>query len=173
MSVRPALMPLHAIMAGVHGPYNAVWSRGAFGQDTFYYGRGAGPLPTGVAVVSDLMRVARALRPTPAHRVPPFGFTDLAEAKPLAMGLQKRAWYLRFRITDQPGIIRDLSTILAEHGISIDAVLQVPDLDKQNLPFVVTLETSPEAAVRSAVEKMSKLAFMVESPLAMPIERGI
>ncbi len=173
VSVRPALMPLEAIMAGVHGPYNAVWSRGAFGQDTFYYGRGAGPLPTGVAVVSDLMRVARELRPTPAHRVPPFGFTELAETKPLEIGLQKRAWYLRFRITDRQGIIRDLATILAEHGISIDAVLQLPDLEKHDLPFVITLETSPEAAVRSAVEQMSKLTFMVEPPLAMPIERGI
>lgn len=173
VSVRPALLPLQAIMAGVHGPYNAVWSRGAFGQDTFYYGRGAGPLPTGVAVVSDLMRVARELQPVPAHRVPPFGFTALTETQPLEMGLQKRAWYLRFRITDQPGIIRDLSTILAGLGISIDAVLQVPDLDKQNLPFVITLESSPEAAVRSAVEKMSQLPFMVEPPLAMLIERGI
>lgn len=173
VSVRPALMPLEAIMAGVHGPYNAVWSKGAFGQDTFYYGRGAGPLPTGVAVVSDLMRVARELRPTPAHRVPPFGFTDLAETKPLEIGLQKRAWYLRFRITDRHGIIRDLAAILAEHGISIDAVLQLPDLDKHDLPFVITLETSSEAAVRSAVDQMSKLTFMVEPPLAMPIERGI
>lgn len=173
VSVRPALIPLQAIMAGVRGPYNAVWSKGAFGQDTFYYGRGAGPLPTGVAVVSDLMRVARELRPTPAHRVPPFGFTELAETKPLAIGLQNCAWYLRFRITDQPGIIRDLSTILAGYGISIDAVLQAPDLDKGNLPFVITLEMSPEAAVRSSVAEMSKLPFMVEPPLAMPIEGGI
>ncbi|HEY3444261.1 MAG TPA: homoserine dehydrogenase [Paludibaculum sp.] len=173
VSVRPALMPLQAIMAGVHGPYNAVWCKGAFGQDTFYYGRGAGPLPTGVAVVSDLMRVARELRPAPAHRVPPFGFTDLVETRPLPMGLQKRSWYLRFRITDQPGIIRDLASILAEHGISIDAVLQLPDLDKHNLPFVITLETARESAVRSAVEKMSQLPFMVEPPLAITMERSL
>lgn len=173
LSVRPALLSKRAIMASVKGPYNAVWSRGTFGDDTFYYGRGAGPNPTGVAVVSDLMRVARALRPSPAHRVPPFAFTELAETKPLAIGLQKRPWYLRFRITDQPGIIRDLSSILAQHSISIDAVLQLPDLDKQNLPFVITLENSPESAVRDAVEMMAKLPFMVEPPLALPIERGV
>lgn len=173
VSVRPALLPAKTIMASVQGAYNAVWSRGAFGADTFYYGRGAGPTPTGVAVVSDLMRVARALRPEPAHRVPPFAFTELPDARPLPIGDQKRPWYLRFRITDRPGIIRDLSSILAEHSISIDAVLQLPDLDKQNLPFVITLENSPEAAVRSAVEKMAALDFMVEPPLAMPIERGV
>lgn len=173
ISVRPALLPTKTIMASVQGAYNAVWSRGAFGADTFYYGRGAGPTPTGVAVVSDLMRVARQLRPAPAHRVPPFAYTELPDAAPLPIGKQRRPWYLRFRITDRPGIIRDLSSILAEHSISIDAVLQLPDLDKQNLPFVITLENSPEAAVRSAVEKMTALDFMVEPPLAMPIERGV
>jgi homoserine dehydrogenase len=173
VSVRPALLRNTTIMAGVHGAYNAVWARGAFGADTFYYGRGAGPNPTGVAVVSDLMRVARELRPAPAHRVPPFAFTTLAETKPLDIGLQKRPWFLRFRIKDQPGIIRDLSSILAEHGISIDAVLQLPDQDKHNLPFVITLETSPESAVRLAVDKMSRLEFMVEPPLAIPIEQGL
>ncbi len=173
VSVRPALLPGTTIMASVHGAYNAVWCRGAFGADTFYYGRGAGPTPTGVAVVSDLMRVAREIRPAAAHRVPPFAHTEVPDSKPLPIGDQKRPWYLRFRITDRPGIIRDLSSILAGHGISIDAVLQLPDQDKQNLPFVITLENSLESSVRSAVEQMAALEFMVEPPLAMPIERGV
>ena len=62
LSVRPSLLPQSAIMAGVTGAYNAVWVKGQYGQDTFYYGRGAGPQPTGVAVVSDLIRVAREVR---------------------------------------------------------------------------------------------------------------
>lgn len=172
-SVRPSLLPQDAIMAGVRGAYNAVWVRGAYGADTFYYGRGAGPLPTGVAVVSDLMRVARQLRPAPAHRVPPFGADGLAPAELLPIGQQQRPWYLRFRIKDRPGIIRDLSTILARQSISIDAVLQLPGQDKQNLPFVITLESSPESNVRAALEQMQTLDFMVEPPLAMPIERGL
>jgi len=173
VSVRPSLLPLVTIMAGVRGAYNAVWVRGAFGADTFYYGRGAGPLPAGVAVVSDLMRVARELRPAPAHRVPPFAARTLEEAEPLPIGRQVRPWYLRFRIKDRPGIIRDLSTILARHAISIDAVLQLPAQDKQNLPFVITLESSPEASVRTALDEMTALDFMVEPPLALPIEKGV
>jgi homoserine dehydrogenase len=173
VSVRPALLPKRAIMAGVHGAYNAVWSRGRFGADTFYYGRGAGPNPTGVAVVSDLMRVARQLRPATAHRVPPFAFPELVDAKPAPIGEQRGSWYLRFRITDRPGIIRDLSAILADHGISIDAVLQLPDQDKHNLPFVITLEPCREADLRHALQHMAELAFMVEPPLALAIEHGV
>jgi homoserine dehydrogenase len=173
VSVRPSLLPLRTIMAGVRGAYNAVWVRGAYGADTFYYGRGAGPLPTGVAVVSDLMRVARELRPAPAHRVPPFAARELAGAEPLPIGQQQRPWYLRFRIKDRPGIIRDLAAILASQSVSIDAVLQLPEQDKQNLPFVITLESSPESSVRAALQEMAALDFMVEPPLAMPIEKGL
>jgi homoserine dehydrogenase len=80
---------------------------------------------------------------------------------------------LRFRIKDRPGIIRDLSTILAKHAIPIDAVLQLPGQDKQNLPFVITLESSPESSVRAALEEMAPLDFQVEPPLALPIEKGL
>ena len=70
LSVRPALIPQSTILAGVQGAYNAVWVRGKYGEDTFYYGRGAGAAPTGVAVVSDLMRVAREIRSgSPGARV--------------------------------------------------------------------------------------------------------
>ena len=73
-------MPLTTVLASVQGAYNAVWAKGAFGADTFYYGRGAGSLPTGVAVVSDLMQVARDLRFGSLQRVSPFGFTSVPNA---------------------------------------------------------------------------------------------
>ena len=72
LSVRPTLVPQAAILAQVQGAYNAIWIRGKYGEDTFYYGRGAGPKPTGVAVVSDLMRVAREIRYGSPERVSPF-----------------------------------------------------------------------------------------------------
>ncbi|MBM3796541.1 MAG: homoserine dehydrogenase [Acidobacteria bacterium] len=173
LSVRPALIPLTTILASVQGAYNAVWVRGKYGADTFYYGRGAGPNPTGVAVVSDLMRVAREIRSGSPGRVSPFAHAQLRECTPIAITAQTRAWYLRFRVKDRPGIIAVLSAILAEKRISLDAVLQLPSDSKQSLPFVITLEPTPELAVREAVARMSDLDFLTEPPLALPMETSL
>jgi homoserine dehydrogenase len=170
LSVRPALIRSSTILAGVQGAYNAVWVKGLYGGDTFYYGRGAGPKPTGVAVVSDLMRVAREIRSGSPERVSPFAHERLGEYKPVPVTLQKRAYYLRFRVNDRPGIIAALAGILAEKHIGLEAVLQEPCETKHDLPFVITVERTSEQSIRGAVEKMSSLDFLLEPPLALPME---
>jgi homoserine dehydrogenase len=172
LSVRPALLPRDTILASVQGAYNAVWVRGYYGEDTFYYGRGAGSRPTGVAVVSDLMRVAREIRFGSAERVSPFAHERLGVYKPIPVTMQTRRYYLRFRVNDQPGIIAALAGILAERNISLDAVLQLPSESKHGLPFVITVEPTSEQSIRDAVTKMSALDFLVEPPLALPMETG-
>lgn len=173
LSVRPSLIPKATILASVQGAYNAIWVRGAAGQDTFYYGRGAGPLPTGVAVVSDIMRAARDLRSGAQRRVSPFSFQQLSEAKLAAQDDFVSGYYLRFKVRDTTGIIATLGKILADHGISIDAVLQLPNEDKAQLPFVITVEPAREEAIRAALAAMGSLDFLIESPLALPLERGL
>jgi len=170
LSVRPALIPLATILAGVQGAYNAVWVKGLYGEDTFYYGRGAGPRPTGVAVVSDLMRVAREIRAGSPERVSPFAHERLGEYNPVPVTVQKRAYYLRFRVDDRPGILATLAGILAGKHISLEAVLQEPCETKHDLPFVITVEPTSEQAVRDAVAEMSHLDFLREAPLALPME---
>jgi len=170
LSVRPALIGLETIIAGVQGAYNAVWVKGRYGEDTFYYGRGAGSLPTGVAVVSDLMRVAREIRHGRPERVSPFAHERLGEYKPLSVTREKCPYYLRFRVDDRPGIIAALAGILAEQKISLEAVLQLPCETKHDLPFVITVEPTYEQALREAVHKMSSLDFLREPPLALPME---
>src|SRR5215813_5865475 len=166
--VRPALLPLSTILAGVQGPYNAVWVKGQFGEDTFYYGWGAGH-PTGVAVVSDLMRVAREIRGGSPERVSPFAHERLGENKPISILQQKRAYYLRFRVNDRPGIIAKLAGILATKHIGLEAVLQEPCDTKHDLPFVITTEQTSEQSIREAIGEMSELDFMREAPLALPL----
>jgi homoserine dehydrogenase len=170
LSVRPSLISRERLIAGVSGVYNGVWVKGRYGDDTFYSGRGAGPLPTGVAVVSDMMRLSRMLRHSQPPRPSPFGFEKTAPVDPLDPSQQRQPWFLRFLITDRPGIIAALATILAKHEISVDAVLQLPGADKTSLPFVITVESAPEGAVRAALAEMNELPFMVAPPLALPIE---
>ncbi|HYO79997.1 MAG TPA: homoserine dehydrogenase [Bryobacteraceae bacterium] len=173
LSVRPALIPSSTILAGVQGSYNAIWVKGHFGSDTFYYGRGAGPHPTGVAVVSDLMRVAREIRAGSPERVSPFAHPRLGSWKPIPITAQKLPYYLRFRVRDRPGIIAALASILAEQRVSLDAVLQLPGDNKEALPFVITVEPTTEKALRGAVALMNELDFMVEPVFVMPMEKGL
>ena len=173
LSVRPALVPRDTILAHVDGSYNAIWVRGVHGADTFYYGRGAGPTPTGVAVVSDLMRVAREIVTGSPQRVSPFAHSRLKQHAAIPIDDQIRPHYLRFRVRDRPGIIASLGAILAEAGISLDAVLQEPSHNKDDLPFVITVEPTIERAVTEAVNQMRGLDFLVDDPLAMPLEAGL
>jgi homoserine dehydrogenase len=173
LSVRPALIPRSTILAGVQGAYNAIWVKGTYGEDTFYYGRGAGSLPTGVAVVSDLMRVAREIRSGSPERVSPFAHDRLGEYRPVSVVLQKRAYYLRFRVRDKPGILAALFAILAAKQISLEAVLQLPVDTKNDVPFVITVEPTYEHAIREAVAQMAQLDFLLEPPLALPMETAL
>jgi homoserine dehydrogenase len=170
LSVRPSLIPKSTILAGVQGAYNAVWVRGHYGEDTFYYGRGAGPSPTGVAVVSDLMRVAREIRSGSPERVSPFAHERLGEYQPIPITLLKSGYYLRFRVEDRPGIIAKLATVLARNNISIEAVLQIQTENWRDLPFVITVEPTSEESIRVAIAEMSSHDYLVEPPLAMPME---
>src|SRR5579864_2578405 len=173
LSVRPALIPQSTILASVQGAYNAVWVLGKYGQDTFYYGRGAGSAPTGVAVVSDLMRVAREIRAGSPERVSPFAHERLGEYKPIPVTLQHSAYYLRFRVEDRPGIIATLSRILADKQISLEAVLQLPSDNWRDRPFVITVEPASEQSIREALAEMSANDFLIEPPLAMPMEKSL
>jgi len=172
LSVRPSLIPQSAILAQVKGAYNAIWIRGAYGEDTFYYGRGAGPKPTGVAVVSDLMRVAREIRFGSPDRVSPFAHERLGVYRPLPIATIESRFYLRFRVEDKAGIIATLATILAKHKIGLDAVLQLPTENWRDLPFVITTEPAKEQAIREAMTEVQALDFLIEPPLAMPMEKG-
>jgi len=116
------------------------------------------------------MRVAREIRYGSPERVSPFAHERLGEYNPLSITVQKRAYYLRFRVIDRPGIISALASILANKHISLEAVLQEPCDNKQDLPFVITVEPTTEQSIREAVEEMSGLEFLLDPPLALPME---
>jgi homoserine dehydrogenase len=119
------------------------------------------------------MRVAREIRSGSPERVSPFAHERLGEYKPVPVTVQKRAYYLRFRVDDRPGIIAKLAGILATKHISLESVLQEPCDTKHDLPFVITVEPTTEQAVRDAVTEMTQLDFLREAPLALPMETAL
>jgi len=170
--VRPALIPQTAILSQVLGSYNAVWVKGRYGEDTLYYGRGAGK-PTGVAVVSDIMRAARDLRHGSTLRAPAFGFQQLQEVTRVGIESLVRPYYLRYLVRDRVGIMAQLATVLAEQQMNIDAVLEEPCTNADNLPFMISVKPTTQNAISAAIEKMKSLDFLLEEPLALPIEAGL
>ena len=158
--VGPALVPLDAPLARVSGSENLVTVRGRFGGETSFGGRGAGGDPTAVAVVSDVLGIARGARPParPALTVVSDVSSDLAAP-----------FYVRFTVTDRPGIIAALATVFADHAINIDAILQEPGFPAEARPFVISLDATPSATVHAALTTIAGFDFHVAPPVAMPI----
>lgn len=167
--VRPVLVPQTAMLAKVEGSYNAVWVKGEHGEDTLYYGRGAGT-PTGVAVASDIMSAARDLRGGGSLRAPAFGFWSPEETTNVGIEGIESPYFLRFLVKDEVGIIARLAAVIAEEGINIDAVFEEPNQDADNLAFVISVKPTTEAAVNAALARMEKLTFLREPPLVLPME---
>jgi homoserine dehydrogenase len=118
------------------------------------------------------MRVAREIRFGGPERVSPFAYERLRNHNPPPVRTQQSPYYLRFRVEDKAGIIATLATILAKHNIGIDAVLQLPRENWRDLPFVVTTEPATEQSIRDAMVDVRDADFLVDPPLAMPMERG-
>ena len=161
-SVQPALVPIDSPMAHITGSLNLVLSSGQYGGQTAFSGHGAGGHSTAVAVVSDLLAIARGrkggvVRPR-AMSVP----------MPVSGNFESEH-YLRFTVRDRPGIVAAIANALAAHSINIDALLQKPGFDKDAMPFVVTLEPCPAQQLEAAISEMSQLDFMLHPPLTMPI----
>lgn len=171
ISVGPTLVPRTSILAKVDGSFNALLLTGEAGGRTMYYGRGAGGGPTGIAIVSDIIRIARELFLGVANLAPPFSALTLAAMRPAPVSSFVFPYALRFVVLDRPGIIASIAAVLARHQINIDAVLQEKVYeDKQRLPFVVTLEPAAEDKVNQALAEMAGFDFLAEPPLALRIE---
>ena len=130
LRVHPSLVPTKRLIANVEGAMNAVVVQGDAVGTTLYYGKGAGSEPTASAVIADLVDITRLHTADPEHRVPHLAFqahtlTDAMGTLPvLPMSEVVTSYYLRLRVADQAGVLAKVTGLLAEAGVSIDAVLQ-------------------------------------------------
>ncbi len=162
-SVQPALIPTSSPLARIQGNQNLVLVAGEFVGEVVFSGHGAGGEPTAVAVVSDLLSIARNKTTRPAWTPTAIEFPEEVS------GELTLPHYLRFIVKDRPGIIAAIATILSEHSINIDSVLQKPGYPHSRLPFVITLESCSSAAMNSALEEICDLDFHVQTPICLPI----
>ena len=162
-TVGPALVHASSPLARVEGARNLVMSTGKFGGETVFAGHGAGGHPTAVAVVSDLIAIARSRQMNGA-------VLGEGEAPDVSVsGDFTSRHYLRFTVQDEPGIIASLATIFSRLGINIDSVFQKPGYSKSKLPFVITLEPCPASLVEKALTQIASLKFHVQPCLNLPI----
>jgi homoserine dehydrogenase len=141
LRVHPTLIPAERILASVDGAMNAILVKGDAAGVTMYYGAGAGSEPTASAVLADIIEVTRLMAAEPEERVPYLAFQPdaLSDAQILPIADVQTSYYFRVRVKDQPGVLADIARILADAGISIDAMLQKGPGDDQNETDIVIL----------------------------------
>jgi homoserine dehydrogenase len=164
IAVQPMLVERALPHARVVGAQNIVVSTGRYGGETTFSGNGAGGNPTAVAVVSDLVALAR-LGTTSSESMSP------ALKKMTASSQFVMPHYTRYLVRDRPGILAAISQVLATYAINVDAVLQLPGHSREALPFAITLEPCSQQALDAALAEIGKLHFLAQPPLCLPILR--
>jgi len=160
LRVHPTLIPYRRLIANVDGVMNAVLVKGDAVGPTLYYGAGAGSEPTASAVVADLVDVVRALTADPENRVPHLAFQAdaLSDIAILPMAEVETAYYLRLEAEDSPGVLAEVTHILGEAGISIEAIIQKEQApEAAYVPVIMLTHVVKEGKMNQAIQRIEAL----------------
>ena len=160
LRVHPTLIPERRLIANVNGVMNAVLVKGDAVGPTLYYGAGAGAEPTASAVVADVIDVVRALTSDPENRVPHLAFQadSLADIPVLTADCFKTSYYLRLTAEDKPGVLADVTRILADHHISIEAIIQKEPIGNETaIPIILLTQITLEKEMNAAIIEIEAL----------------
>ncbi|MEO6352619.1 MAG: homoserine dehydrogenase [Burkholderiaceae bacterium] len=161
LRVHPTLIPAKYLIANVEGAMNAVLVQGDAVGPTLYYGKGAGAEPTASAVIADLVDITRLATADPGHRVPHLAFQPGAvhDTPILPLSEITTAYYLRIHVADRTGVLAGVTSILAEAGISIDAMLQKePAEGKSETDIIILTHQTQEKKVDAAIASIEALS---------------
>jgi homoserine dehydrogenase len=177
LRVHPTLIPAKRLLANVEGAMNAVLVQGDAVGATLYYGKGAGAEPTASAVVADLVDVTRLHTADPEHRVPHLAFQpdSLASTPILPIAEVRSGYYLRLRVADVTGVLADITKILADGGISIEALLQkeahvVNDRGEGETDIILITHVTVEKNIDAALARIEALATVRSSVIKLRME---
>jgi homoserine dehydrogenase len=174
LRVHPTLIPARRLIANVEGVMNAILVKGDAVGQTMYYGAGAGAEPTASAVVADVVDVARMLTSDPEHRVPHLAFQpdQLSSTPILPMSEVETSYYLRMRVFDKPGVLADVTRILADSSISIDAMVQKePHEGEDQVNIVMLTHLTVEKNVDAAIAKIEALPVVAGTVTRIRLEQ--
>ena len=163
LRVHPTLIPSKRLIANVEGAMNAVLVQGDAVGPTLYYGKGAGAEPTASAVIADLVDVTRMHTADPENRVPHLAFQPdaMSDLKILPMDDVITSYYLRLRVQDKPGVLADITRILADEQISIDAVIQKePGEGEDQTDLIMLTHQTREKRINAAIAKIEALGVV-------------
>ena len=173
LRVHPTLIPERRLIANVDGVMNAVLVNGDAVGSTLYYGAGAGAEPTGSAVVADLVDIARMTGSDPGHRVPHLAFQpdQVRDEVVLPVSEIETAYYLRLRATDRPGVLAEVTRILAQQEISIEAMLQKePGAGEERVDVIMLTHVTQERAIDAAIAEIEGLESIAAPVVRLRLE---
>ncbi|MEK9876175.1 MAG: homoserine dehydrogenase [Betaproteobacteria bacterium] len=173
LRVHPTLVPEKSSIAAVRGAMNAVLVQGDAVGPTLYYGAGAGAEPTASAVIADLVDISRLINSSPDQRVPYFAFEkgQMSDEPVLDIGDVVTSYYLRIRASDRPGVLADISRILADNNVSIEAMRQREPMGKDELVNIIILtHVTQERNIRAALERIEKLESVTGKVVMLRME---
>ena len=173
--VHPTMVPDEYPIAKVGGVYNAIQIVGNACEDIMLYGRGAGSMPTGSAVVGDIMDIARQILMEPSRKLPAMQGTDGTAVKRAAVQLQPiesvtSLYYFRFMALDQPGVLAQISGVLGRNRISIAQMIQRGRKEGGSVPLVIMTHTALERDVQKAFIEIKALSCVTEDPILIRVE---
>jgi len=173
LRVHPTLIPTRRLIANVEGAMNAVLVQGDAVGATLYYGKGAGAEPTASAVIADLVDVTRMHTADPEHRVPHLAFQPdaLVNTPILPLAEVVTSYYLRLRVEDKPGVLAEITRILADQDISIDAMIQrEPDEGEEQTDIIMLTHLTREKKVDAAIAKIEALPVVKRKVIRLRLE---
>jgi homoserine dehydrogenase len=172
LRVHPTLIPATRLIANVEGAMNAVLVEADAVGSTLYYGKGAGSEPTASAVIADLVDVTRLATVDPYCRVPHLAFqpNEMTDVAILPMEDITTSYYLRVYVNDQLGVMADLTRILADAGISIDAVLQKGNRGDERTDIIMITHQTREKKVDAAIARIEALGSVVGKVIRIRLE---
>jgi homoserine dehydrogenase len=169
VSVYPTLIPNAHVLASVNGVFNACFVRGDIVGDTLFYGRGAGKDATASAVLSDVADAALDLKDGTKVRIQPFVACE-KKGRVMPMDEVVSRYYVRFSVVDKPGVLAKISAIFAAANIGISSVIQPEGHEGESVPLIFMIHDAPNAAMRKALGKISKLPAVKSKPVMFRVE---